>query len=281
MNRLAPLTLIAPLALVACGDKDQSTTKAPTGQVAATAAGKEITSSEVRLELGAGGSDPAVVASQQPAALRAVINRKLLAAAAVERGLDKTPIAAMVMDKARDLALISVMQQAIEAQVPKVSPEEAANYVRDNPTAFSQRRLVALEQLVVPQVSPALIKQMEPLNTLEEIIALLEKNKVAFRRGQNAIDPLAIEPEAARKIAQLNVGSVFVTPAGNGATVSRIREVASQPLTGDEAIKAATSVLMARRVNGQIRDQFEAIIKNGQSTVKINDAYADTKAKAK
>lgn len=228
-KHLASFAVIA-LSLAGC-HRGASSSAAPTGQVVANVGGKEVTASELQMELSAQ-PDAALAKQQQPAALQAIINRKLLAQAAIDQGLDKSPLAAMMMAKARDLALVSLLQQSIESKAPKVTPEEAGNFVRDNPTSFSQRRLIAVDQLLIPQASPALVKQLEPLNTMESITALLDAQKIAYRKGNNAMDPLMMDPSAAKQIAQMNVGDVFVTPAEGGAVVSRIRETSMQPQIG-------------------------------------------------
>ena len=277
MNRSAIL-LLACVALSACNDKGGA---APEGQVAATVDGKEITASEVRMELGQANGDPQLAAQQQPAALRAVVNRKLLADAAVAKGLDKTPEGAMLLQKARELALIQMMQGAIARSVPKVSTGQATDYVRDNPQLFGQRRIMLLDQIQVPQITAAIVKQMEPIESMDGIAQLLESNKVPFRRGEGAVDPLQTEPEVLKKINALGEGKVFVTPGGgNGVQVSRITGYRDAPLTGAEAQNAALAVLSQRQMAGQVRTQFDTIIKDGQKNVKINPAFQPKDAKA-
>lgn len=269
MNRCTVL-LLACTALVAC-NKDGG--GAPEGQVAATVDGKEITASEVRMELGEAGTDPQDAAAQQPAALRAVINRKLLAEAAEEKGLDKTPQGAMMLQKARELALIQMLQGTIVGAAPKVGPGQATDYVRDHPELFAQRRVALLEQIQAPQISAAVVKQMEPIETMDGIVALLEANKVPFRRGNGALDPLQVEPDVYKKVVALGENKVFITPAQGGVQISRITGYKDAPLTGEEAQRAAQAVLSQRQTVGQVRSQFDAIIKEGQKDVKINAAF--------
>jgi EpsD family peptidyl-prolyl cis-trans isomerase len=276
MNRIAVL-LISCAALAAC-NKDGGAK--PEGQVAATVDGKEVTTSEVRLELGSLAGDPQAVAQQQPAALRAVVNRKLLADAAEEKGLDKSPEGAMVLQKARELALIQLLQNSIVKSVPKVTADQASEYVRNNPNLFAQRRVILLDQLQVPQIPPAVIQQMRPLKTIEDVAKLLDDNKIPYRRGNGAIDPLAIDPQVLKQILANGENEVFVAPAQQGVQVARITGYRDAPLAGNEAQQAATAVLSQRQTVGQVRQQFEGIIKNGQKDVKINDAYKPKDAPA-
>lgn len=269
MNRSVVL-LLSCVALAACNKNDSAK---PEGQVAATVDGKEVTTSEVRMELGGLAGDPQAAAAQQPAALRAVINRKLLADAALEKGLDKSPEGAMMLQKARELALIQLLQNSVVKSVPKVSADQASEYVRNNPNLFEQRRLILLDQLQVPEVSPQVVEKMRPLKTIEEVAKLLDDNKVQYRRGNGALDPLAIDPKALKQILATGESEVFVAPGPQGVQVARITGYRDAPLSGAEAQRAAMAVLSQQQIGGQVRQQFEGIINAGQKNVKVNDAY--------
>lgn len=272
-NKSGSIAVLAACIILAGCHKGGSGGAAPTGQVAATVDGKEITTSEVRYELGPLASDPQASNRAQPAALQSIINRRILADAAVERGLDKAPTAAVALEKARDLGLIQLLEQNIRSTLPKVSADEAAAFVRDNPLAFAQRQLVSVDQIIVPKVTQEVVKEMGPLKTLPEIIALLDKNKLSYRRGATVIDPLTLPPTAAKQINDLKIGDVFVLPNGAAAMVAQIRERQSQPITGDDATQIATQLLGNQRAQNMVRQQFAQIIAKAQSKVKINAEF--------
>ena len=272
-NKSGSVAVLAACIILAGCHKGGSGGAAPTGQVAATVDGKEITTSEVRYELGPLASDPQASNRAQPAALQSIINRRILADAAVERGLDKAPTAAVALEKARDLGLIQLLEQNIRSTLPKVSADEAAAFVRDNPLAFAQRQLVSVDQIIVPKVTQEVVKEMGPLKTLPEIIALLDKNKLSYRRGATVIDPLTLPPTAAKQINDLKIGDVFVLPNGAAAMVAQIRERQSQPITGDDATQIATQLLGNQRAQNMVRQQFAQIIAKAQSKVKINAEF--------
>lgn len=264
------LLLLAASALAGCGEKKGG---APSGQVAANVGGQEITTSDVRLEMGGIANDPQAAAAAQPAALQAVVNRKLLAAEAKRRGIDKTPVSAMQLARAQDLALIQMLQQSIVAGVPKPTAQEANIYVQQNPASFAGRKLVSVDQILVPRITPALLKQLEPLERLEQITALLDSNKVPYRAGGAVVDTATLPAEPAKQIGQMSNGFVFLTPAGGGVQVSRVSNSRPAPLTGNDATLAAQQILYNRRVSEQLKSQFESIIKAGQPTVQTNPAF--------
>lgn len=265
------LMLSAALVLASCGQGKDG--KAPSGQVVATVDGQEITASQLRLEMGDAPSDPAAAAAAQQGALQSIVNRKLLVAAAKDRKLDDSPLAAMVKDRAGEMALVQLLQMNLAGTVPKVSDSEVAEFVSSHPATFSQRKLISVDLLIVPQIQAALVKQMEPLDTLEQIKALLDANKVRYLPSAQVVDTLNVNPDAAARIATMNTNDVFVSPAGSGVAVSRITGSETVPLTGAEALGAARIMLAQQRSAAQVNISLEQLVKNGQSKVKINPQY--------
>lgn len=272
--RVAILTL--GILLASCGGKGE----APTGQVVATVDGQEITAAELKLELdGAPTEGPAAAAAQQ-AALQNLVARKLLVAEAKRRDLDNTPVAAMLKKRAEDAAVVQLLQRSVADGVPKVSDDEVSEYIRSHPTTFAQRRLITVNQLLVPAVDRNLIKQMEPLKTLSEVEELLNRNNIKFIRSANVMDSVRLSPDAAAKIASLPNGEVIIMPSGSGAQVSQIVSSRTEPLTGTEAEQFARMLLTRQRTMSQVQEAMGQIVKSGQSKVKINPDYAP-KAPAK
>lgn len=265
------LMSFAALVLASCGQGESA--DAPSGQVVATVDGEEITASQLRLEMGEAPSDPAAAGAAQQAALQAIVNRKLLVSAAKDQELGDSPLAAMVSDRAEDLALVQLLQMSLAGTVPKVSDSEVTEFVSAHPATFAQRTLISVEQLIVPEIPPAIVRQMEPLDTLGQIKTLLDTNKVRYLESAQVLDTLNIEPEAAAKISAMGTDEVFVSPTGSGVAVSRISGSQSAPLMGEEALRAARLMLAQRRNAAQVRTAMEQIIKSGQTKVKINPQY--------
>lgn len=271
MKRIALVLALAltSTALAGCGKKAEE----PKGQVVATVDGHEITSSELKLEMGNTPADPAMAAAAQQGALNSLINRQLFVDEAKRRGLDKSPMAAMVRNRAEQLALVQLLQMSIASSAPKVSDEEATDFVKAHPTSFQDRRLISVDQLVVPKITPALIKDMEPINTMDGIVALLNKNGVQYVQSAAVLDTINMNQATVDKITGLGVNGVFVTPNGAGASVSKITAMRSAPLTGDEAKLAARLMLAQQRGASQVNQALSEIVKNGQSKVQINPQY--------
>lgn len=247
---------------------------APQGQVVATVNGHEITTSQLRLEVGNAPSDPAAAAAAQNAALQTLINRQLLVDEARRRGVDKSPMAAMVKQRAEDLALVQLLQMGLAQGVPTVSNDDIKAFIDSHPSSFSDRKLISVDQVVVPSIKTEIVKQMQPLNTMDEVLALLNKNNVRYVNSAAVLDTVNMDPTAASKILALGPNSVFITPAGmGGINVSHISGLRAAPLSGEEANMAARLMLTQQRSKAQVGQALEEIVKAGQSKVKINPAY--------
>ena len=260
------------LMLASCGNGGDKA--APKGQVVATVDGQEITASELRMEMGNAPSDPNAAAAQQQAALQGLISRKLLVAEAKRRELEKSPVASMYRARAEDLALIQLLQMSIASGVPKVSDDEVKDYISSHPASFAERRLISVDQLLVGKIDRKVIQQMEPLKTMPEIEALLTNNKVQYVRSAAVLDTLNLSPEAAAKIGGMPNDEIVAVPNGSGVQVARIVSSRVEPLSGEEAERIARLLLMQQRGATQVRTAMEDVVKNGQSKVHINPAYA-------
>lgn len=267
------------LLLSACGSKN----KVPTGQVVATVDGKEITAIDLRNELGNFNSTDAKVrkaAEQQ--ALNGIIARKLLAAAAQKAGVDKSPGFAQQAERAKEVLLVQSWEAQIAKAAPEPSREEATKFIADNPAMYGSRKIFELDQIQFPRpTDPALIKAIQPLNTLEEVSALLKSRNVPVRVAQDQIDPLSLDPRVFAQIVKLPPGAVFLMPAGNGVVVaSRIRDSKDMPLTGEPAIKHATAYLKAQHTREALQRQFGGVVQAGKKDVRYAKAYEPPKAAA-
>lgn len=257
---------VAALALGGCGKSAE-----PTGQVVATVGGKEVTASELRLEQGQAEVSPAM----QQAAFQNLVNRKLLAEEARRLKLDKTPAAAMMMQRAEETALVQLLEQNIAKSVPQVSADEARAYISSHPANFANRQLINVDQMMVPEVKPEIVRQMESLKTQAEFEALLNSNNIRFVRTAGVLDTLTLNAQGAQKLATMPVGEMFVSPIANGqgVSISRISGKRVEPLSGADAERAARQLLMAERGGQQVRERMKQIITAGQKSVEINPAF--------
>ena len=276
----SPLGLaVAPLlcaALIGCS------AKAPTGQVAATVGDQEITVRDLRAELqGLDTPDPVMRKRAEQGALQNMVNRKILAQAAQKQKIDQTPEFALQKQRAIETLLVQTMENKIVSQVPAVTKEEASRFVASHPDTFEQRKIFVLDQVKMARPSdPNLLKEFQPLKTMEAVVALLTEKKIPFERGTGNLDTVGIDPRMTDAIVKLPSGEIFVVPQNNLLLVNVVRETKIQPFTGDPAVNYATLLLKRMHTQEAVERQMGGLVKTGQATVKYNKTYAPPVAPA-
>ncbi|MCE7798532.1 hypothetical protein LWE61_18530 [Sphingobium sufflavum] len=270
MKYYLPLTLAAALLVTGCDKKNAA---APTGQVVATVNGQEITFAELRQEMdalsdGVGASD-----NLQNVALQSIIARNLISQAAVAQKLDQLPSTAMLQKKASQMALVDALTQKLREQSPAPGREEVEQFIIDHPASYAQHSVFVADQLIIDGVNPPLVKAMEPIETLEEIEALLKARGIPFRRSIGAFDALSISPDAAEQISVLAPGSVFVTPQADSIRVNRLRETVIDPIPADKQVKLASITIQNTRRSQIVANKINEILTLGQGNVKYNAKY--------
>lgn len=262
--------ILAPLALAACDSGE-----APTGQVAATIDGAEVTVSQINNELRASGvqadqSNPAL-ANQ---ALEAVINRSILAQEARDRGLHQTPAGSLALQRAEEVALVDLLRRDIQAGSPAPSDDEARQFVSDNPAMFGERFVSVVEQVVAPSLPEGMLANLEATETLDEVRALLNERGVKFQTTMGSVDSLTVAPAVAKQIINLDVGEVYILPQGEGARINAVVSRESYPIRGDEALELGRRMVTQQRSTGQVESVFRSVLADKKANVRYSEQYA-------
>jgi EpsD family peptidyl-prolyl cis-trans isomerase len=272
----------ALLALGACRlpwqKPDVASQAAPKGQVVAVVKNDEVTLTDLRAELaGQSAATPQDQKVLEQSALEQIIGRKLLASAAHDQNLDKTPDYAVQKQRADETVLAMMLQRRIAGQVPPPTRDEAERFVNEHPDMFAQRKLFLVDQIRMKRPPDAQkLKELEPLKTMDEVEAWLVKQKVDFEHTIDAIDTLGSDPKLIDFIEKLPAQEVFVVPRGDVLLVNRIREVAVIPLTGERAISYALDALRNQRTLEAVAREENAILARSAKTIRYNDAYKPT-----
>ncbi|MFN0023137.1 MAG: hypothetical protein ACKVS5_04485 [Parvularculaceae bacterium] len=130
--------VIAALGLSPASSADTKPVASGKTQVVAKAGGRELTLSDLRLEMARLGLSPSDANSER-VALESLTNRALLAKAARDANLHKKPDAIARMYAAQDQALAD-LYLAIASQPPEPTRDEVEAYMRANPTLFADRK---------------------------------------------------------------------------------------------------------------------------------------------
>jgi EpsD family peptidyl-prolyl cis-trans isomerase len=250
--------------------------KAPTGQVAATVGGQEITLLQLRAELtGVNLPDDKARKAGEQAALREIIARKLIAAEARNEGLDKKPDFILQKQRLEDTLLAQALQAKIVQDTPAPSTEEANHFIADHPDIFANRKIFTLEQIRMPRpANAAMVQALQPLNTLDEVEAYLKQQNIPYQRQNGTLDAVGADPQLIDAVVKLPANELFVVPTNEGLVVNHIVSTREEPFTGDAAVKYAVQVLTVQHRQQAVRRAFNSIFQRGLATVSYNKDFA-------
>jgi EpsD family peptidyl-prolyl cis-trans isomerase len=249
--------------------------KAPTGQVVATVDGKEVTFLELQAEMaGVTTTDPKIRKAAEQRALENIIVRKLLADAARQQKLDKTPEFALQEQRGTEGLLAQTLQKKLVSQVPDPSPDEAQRFITDHPDIFAQRKIFAVDVIRMARPSDInILNGLKPLKTLADVDAYLTVNKVPHGRTSGNIDAVGADPRLVDQIVKLPPDEVFLYPADNGFMVDQIRDTKVVPFEGEQATKYALALIKRQRIQESVERGLRQTVANGMRTVQYNPAY--------
>lgn len=268
---VAALTL-----LTACNDKS----KAPTGQVAATVNGDEITVNELNGELQTMRVPPEAPKKQvEQFALQRVVERKMLADVARKRGLDKNPQFLLAQRRVDEGLLVQALQADIAKAVPRTTREAAQKYIEQNPQLFAERKIYAIDQIQFLRPANIATLPLAAAKTLGDVAGVLSGAKIEFRRATVQYDALTVNPALTAEIAKIlarNPEEVFVfadQPQGAPAPVMYANHVVGsrvEPFIGEKAIAFAQQLLQRQ----EVQKSLQANLKKFTDEAKPNIKYA-------
>lgn len=266
MKYTSSITVALALLVAACGGKGD----VPSGQVVATVDGQEITLADLKAELG---SDESNNPAAQGQALEKMIARKLLAAEARKQDLDSTPLAAILKAQAEETALAQILARKVTDGVPKVSEDEITEFLRSYPISVTDRRLLSVDQIFVPNLPPKVLEEVAKVKTMEAVEAILNAKKVMFRRSVTNVDTVSLVPDLAQQLVKTEGNDIFVIPNGQSAQIGKIVSSRSEPITGDQARVAARTILMRQRSIEMVNNTLGKVISDGRRKVQINPQF--------
>ncbi|WP_411291638.1 SurA N-terminal domain-containing protein [Sphingorhabdus sp.] len=233
--------------------------KKPEGQVAAVVNGDEITLKEINAEIGTAnipeGADSKEI---QKAALQRIVERRLLAQAAQEDGLDKTPEFLIRSRQVNDALLVQLLGQRAEKSFQV--PDQAAidKFMADNPSMFAGRKMYVVDriQFALP-ADMSKLKSLESSHSMEEVAAQLNSLGIKFERGPAKMDSAQLGQQRLNQILALPSGEPFVIPENGMVTVAII--TGESPLVGNKAEMAqmATQALRRQALGKTLEDRLK------------------------
>ncbi|MFZ5720240.1 MAG: hypothetical protein ACOY5Y_12355 [Pseudomonadota bacterium] len=273
---------VAALALSGCDQikKLAGGGGAPAGQVVATVDGEEITTLQLRSEMGGFGSrDPEVMKAAQQQALQRIILRKLLAQEAREQKLDKGADYTIQVERGQETLLAQLYQRKLAAGIKQPTRAEAESYITNNPNRFANRKVLFVDQIIAApnKIDP---ERLRPLKTFGEVKALLDAEGVQYQENAVTLDTLSANPRLVEGVTNLPPGEIFVIPQGGSMVFNQVAASRPVPFRGDTAIAYATNQLRSERAREIVSKKVESLRKAAEPEITYNPAYkpADKKA---
>lgn len=240
----APVMLAAVLAIGACSKK-------PEGQVVAVVNGEEVTLTELNGEIADLNLPPTADKTQVRAqVLQKMIDRRLLAQAAKEAGVDRDPAYINQQRKMNEQLLVSMYGR--KAMDTVATPENVAidQFINRNPQMFGERVRYRLDQIQfdVP-TDPSRLKSLESAHSMPEVAERLNALGISFQRGSGALDSASVPAEVMNRIRSLPAGEPFLVPQGSKMVVSVITGTEPVALTQEQMRPLAAQALRNESLN--------------------------------
>jgi EpsD family peptidyl-prolyl cis-trans isomerase len=256
MNRHVILEIGCALGIVLLGGCQ----KQATGQVAAVVNGDEITLQEVNAELAQmqipEGADKA---KAQKAALERIVDRRLLAQAARDDGMDKTPEFLIRSRQLEDALLVQLMGQRIGRSTAVPEPSAVDAFISKNPALFSGRTIYTVDRIQFPV--PAHLESLKALeqdHSMDAVAARLRQMGIQFTRGPAQLDSALLGQERLDRIRSLAPGEPFVLFDGGMITVAEITASEPKPVGNDQARPAAVQIMRNQSLSAAMRQRLDA-----------------------
>ena len=241
--------------------------KEPKGQIVAIVNGDEITMQELNAEFqGVNIPDNADRQRIRKEVLQRLIDRKLIVQKAREQGMDKTPEYIAQQRRLEENLLVSMLGQKVAQTVPMPDDRDVTQYIVDNPTQFSQRQQLLLDQIQFQ--APRDVNKLMTLkdsHSLDDIAAGLEKLKLNYSRGKGVIDTGRLDPQLMKKINELPQGEPFVLPS-NGQFVASVIVARAGVTTPQNIARQAAGEIVRRRA---LVNESRAQIAHARTEAKI------------
>lgn len=254
--RRAALALAGVAALAALSGCDRKAE----GQVVAVVDGDEVTSQELNGELGAvqanqGEPDQAT----RNMALNRIVERRLLADVARDEGIETSPEYILRKRSLEENLLIQMLAQKVGRDIKQPSAAQIDQLMRENPQAFADRTIFALDQIVFPMPERQdVLTALTPAKTMDEVVATLNRFGVKFQRGNTQIDSANLPPAVFQQFKRVGTSEPLVMPAGATVGVVKILNSRTVPAAGDAVRPVAGNAYVRQEVQKAMKAKLDA-----------------------
>lgn len=233
--------------LSACSEKKAE------GQVLAVVNGDEVTRRDVAAEptiknLPAGQDADAMLKN----VLGGVVDRELAVQAAREMGLDDTPEYLAEKNRAEAVLLSQKLFERWTSDLSEPTEAEIEAFKKENPQIFGDRKALLMERISVPMggFDP---KDLQPLNTMDEIAAYFDSKNIKYERGRSQVDSAKIEPRMYEQLNKLDPGYPMALVGDKAIQIIAVLDSRAAPISPDEAKKIAAGGIKQKFIQDKLK----------------------------
>jgi EpsD family peptidyl-prolyl cis-trans isomerase len=220
----------------------------PSGQVVAVVNGEEVTLSELNEEARARGIAIGANPAAQRQLLQELLDRKLLAQAAVHAGVDRTPDYLLARRRAEELLLAQQLVADSSDGPRDISPAQIEALAKANPHAFAERSLLSVDQLTFAPPAAGQLQALSRLKSLDEVEAKLRSLHIDSTRSAETWDSASLDPHLLEQLASATSGRGWLlVPTQQRVSAIHVISKSPRPVPEGEYERYATEWLKARK----------------------------------
>ena len=234
-------------------------------QVVAKVGGREITSSELRVEIARLGLPPGDIAAER-AALESIVNRAVLSEAARDAELHRKPEAILRMRAAQEQALAD-LYLGVASQPAEPTRAEIDDFILANPGLFAKRRTYDFDVFTVATAdfdAEKFTPLFDDSDSFAKLAAALEHDKVAYRESLLTQSGAAF-PEAIRQqLGEYDVNDNIVLKGEIETRILKISAFRNDRGDHDAWAPAARRLLMEKNARDRATRVVERLKKKAR-----------------
>lgn len=214
--------------------------RTPTGQVIATVDGEDVTLRDLAAEVAATGGAGGAAEVRGPLA-QAVVDRRLFAQEARERGIDRSSDYLARLRRLREMLLADMLVERLALEQQPPSTGQIADFIARNPQSFAKRQLIDVT------------------------------HSASGGNSDSRIDTAALPPEQAQLLFDAPIGVPITLPTQNASYRIIVRQRTPAPVTGDAAMRQAVDALRKKQLDITV-EQF-LTKKRNNAEIRYQDGF--------
>lgn len=260
------------LVLAACDSNEPKEKK--NGQALVSVNGKEVTMLQLNEEIKRANVRPEQYEAASKQLLESLIVRQLILDEAVRNKLDRTPDVMQARDRANAQVIAQAYMQGIASKIAKPTQPEIDEYFQKHPEFFSQRKQFDLitVRVATKDISSELKKTIDAAKSVDQVVAWLEKNKVAYLRSLASRSSTDLPPQMAKMLQEKSKDTIFIVNEQENSLLISVNAIKDSPIT----LAAAAPQIERFLLNQKYKEATDAEVTRLRTAAKIE--YLNAKA---